>query len=146
MENQHNIDSLERSIEKLKSLINKNNKQKVDEQLENLVAHLQNPNGQQNQVVENDDDDDSIDFDFENCEAYKHINEKFNNNNSKIGHEFLTTIANEISKIADVKLKRNQKRKRSLLYKWFNDNWDKLKPVFDEVQIINDESQLNSVQ
>ena len=62
--------------------------------------------------------------------AWHQITQKFGAN---IKQPELLSIAEVLAKNACIKLDREAKRRKSVLIKWFSENWDKIKPFLDYV-------------
>lgn len=61
----------------------------------------------------------------------------------------LTNIAQVIAKHAGIKLDRDAKRRKCVLLKWFDENWDKIYPFLDYVVLASssdDETQTNQTE
>lgn len=65
-------------------------------------------------------------FNYKDTEAYQMIVDKFGNN---IRQQELIQIACCLSKKIGVKVERDSKRRKDLLFKWFQDNIDKISPM-----------------
>lgn len=69
-------------------------------------------------------------FDTKNNIAWHEITTRFGNN---VKQQELLSIANILSQNAGIKLDRDAKRRKSVLIKWFNENWNYLAPFLQFV-------------
>ena len=69
-------------------------------------------------------------FDPKNNFVWKEITQKFGSN---IKQQELLSIATVIADKAKIKLDRDAKRRKTVLIKWFQENWDAIHPYFDYV-------------
>lgn len=76
-------------------------------------------------------------FDYKNCKAYHKINYDYFFDTIRV--EDLKNIANKLIERSNYKLKisRDIKRSKELLYKWFDDNWDSIEPDLHHIHLIN---------
>ena len=63
-------------------------------------------------------------FDINKSIAWNALTHTFGD---KLTHEELTSIAELISKTANIKLDRDAKRRKIVLIKWFEEHWDTVK-------------------
>lgn len=73
-------------------------------------------------------------FQPKECKAWKEITQKFGTN---IKQQELLSIANVLSTSAKLKLDRDAKRRKTVLIKWFDENWDAIKPYLPYVVLEN---------
>ena len=73
-------------------------------------------------------------FQPKECKAWKEITQKFGNN---IKQQELLSIANVLSSSAKLKLDRDAKRRKTVLIKWFDENWEAIKPFLPYVVLVN---------
>lgn len=69
-------------------------------------------------------------FNYKDTEAYQMIIDKFGNN---VRQQELIQIACCLSKKIGVKVERDSKRRKDLLFKWFQENIDKISPILHQV-------------
>ncbi|EAX98890.1 hypothetical protein TVAG_210840 [Trichomonas vaginalis G3] len=69
-------------------------------------------------------------FDTKNNIAWHEITSRFGEN---VKQQELLSIANVLSLNANIKLDRDAKRRKSVLIKWFNENWTVLAPFLQFV-------------
>ena len=62
--------------------------------------------------------------------AWKEISRRFGSN---IKHPELLSIANVLASSANVRLDRDAKRRKTVLIKWFQENWAAISPFLDYV-------------
>jgi hypothetical protein len=75
----------------------------------------------------------SGDFDSRNSRALAMLHKKYP---VELSLAILRSLTMIISIIADVPLRRNLTRRKSLLLKWIEDNYEALEPVFNDLELI----------
>lgn len=65
-------------------------------------------------------------FDYKACEAYALLSEKFGTN---LRHQELVMIASKVAKTLNIKVDRDAKRRKDLLFKWFQDHLNEIQPL-----------------
>ena len=71
-------------------------------------------------------------FDSKDNPVWNEISRRFGSN---IKQGELTNIAKVIAESAQIKLDRDAKRRKSVLLKWFDENWAEIQPFLDYVRI-----------
>lgn len=79
-------------------------------------------------------------FNAKDNEPWKEITQRFGAN---IKQPELLSIANVLSQSANVKLDRDAKRRKKVLIKWFDENWDAIKPFLDYIVLEDNNSPKN---
>jgi hypothetical protein len=87
------------------------------------------------QVIEGSKEKDRIagrlgGFNAKDTPVWKEITQRFGNN---IKQPELLSIAQVLASSADVKLDRDAKRRKTVLVKWFEENWERIAPYLDYV-------------
>jgi hypothetical protein len=70
------------------------------------------------------------DFNAKDCSVWREITNRFGRN---IKQRELLSIATVLATHANIKLDRDAKRRKTVLVKWFEENWPALQPYLDYV-------------
>jgi len=79
-------------------------------------------------------------FSWKNATAWKHVSKLFGDD---IKQTTLRKIADDLSSKLDVHLDRDAKRRKSVLIKWFEENWNMIIPLIDQYKVIQDKVYLH---
>lgn len=71
-------------------------------------------------------------FDVKGSQVWREISARFGAN---IKQGELTSIASEIAKTANIRLDRDAKRRKMVLLRWFEENWEQIQPYLEYVVI-----------
>lgn len=97
----------------------------INEQLMMLKKNLMDINDENEQNSSQCLSDAEDDFDYKNTEAFKAFGQYRVNE--------LAAIATLLTSRISVHVSRDTKRKKSLLFKWFDENWEKILPFKDKI-------------
>lgn len=75
-------------------------------------------------------------FDYENCFVNEQLEIKFS---TGITHNELRSVANVICLFTGLKLNRLEYRYKSILIKWFYDNWNVIKVILPNIFLLDEE-------
>ena len=79
------------------------------------------------------------DFDQETSPACRKIHSRFGRG---IIHEELKSLAEFICEKVHIELDRDAKRDNRVLHKWFQENWEVIEPVIDQIELFDKDHQL----
>ncbi|OHS96257.1 hypothetical protein TRFO_37587 [Tritrichomonas foetus] len=76
-------------------------------------------------------------FEFKKCEAFKQITEVYFY--PTIRQSELVSISTVLANACELRVDRDAKRRKDLLYKWFEDHWDQIEPHLKHLIAFNKE-------
>lgn len=116
-------------------------------QVKSALIPIHNPLSQQNCLIDEPVNDEKRriairlnGFDTKENRAWKQLSARFG---KTVKQNELTTIAQVIAQHAQIKLDRDARRRKSVLLKWFDENWNAIEPFLDYVVLADSDSEQN---